>query len=400
MLGELRRAFAANFEEMEATHLATAPGRVNLIGDHIDYNGLPVFPIALGRRVSVLFRAREDALVRVANVDERFAPFDFTLRSAIDPYRGAFWGNYVKAAAQGLVPYSSTLTGIDAVVGSDIPIAAGLSSSSALVVASALALMHANRMSIERLELMDMLAKAERYVGTEGGGMDQAVCLGAREGTATRIDFDPLRLAHTAVPPGWRFIVAVSLVRAEKSGAARDAYNQRTRECRQALAAVTAILDATGRVDSYPALLAKASVEEILHAAERVPDRTLARRFRHVVTEAARVARAEHAMRIGDIDTFGSLMSESHRSLRDDFAVSCPALDELTETAMSASAAGARLTGAGFGGCAVVLCAADRAEAVLDALRRQFFAKRQFDGNLDEHLFVAEPAGGAAVSGV
>src|SRR5467141_3266420 len=255
---------------MASSHLgaavARAPGRVNLIGEHIDYCGLPVFPMALGRSVRLAFHARANRETRLVNRDPRFAPSVFTVNDSIPPAPAGDWSNYARAAAQALAQRFPDLRGVDARVESDLPIAAGLSSSSALLVAIALAIMHAHRVTMAPLELMELLARGERYVGTAGGGMDQAIILGARAGCASRIDFQPLRLTPTAVPTGWRFIVAWSLVHAEKSGAAQQAYNERTRqgdEARRLVASRLGLPEDT----AYAALLAAASVDELLKAA-------------------------------------------------------------------------------------------------------------------------------------
>lgn len=394
---ELRRAFADRYGVKEPTHIVSVPGRINLIGDHTDYNSLPVFPMALGQCVHILYRARENPLVRLVNIDPQFGPLEFALSLAVNPDPPGGWGNYVKAAGQELALQFPKLNGLEGVVESTIPIAAGLSSSSALVVAAAIALIQVNNLSLDRTDLMEMLARAEHYVGTRGGGMDQAICVGAESGTAARIDFDPLRFAPTLVPPRWRFVVANSLVRAEKSGEARDAYNLRTRECNEALQIVAAILGLEKEISSYATLLSKVEVEKILTAADQALSDTLARRFRHVVTEGVRVTQAEHAMQVGDHETFGYLMSESHRSLRDDFEVSCPELNELTEIATDAGAAGARLTGAGFGGCVIALCTDSSVGGVLESLRDNYYSRRKVEHDLIEALFVAEPGGGAEV---
>src|SRR5467141_1599313 len=252
---------------MASSHLgaavARAPGRVNLIGDHIDYCGLPVFPMALGRSVRLAFHARANRETRLVNRDPRFAPSVFTVNGSIPPAPAGDWSNYARAAVQALAQRFPDLRGVDALVESDLPIAAGLSSSSAILVAIALAIMHSNRVTMASLELMNLLARGERYVGTEGGGRDQAIILGARAGCASRIDFHPLRLTPTAVPTGWRFIVAWSLVHAEKSGAAQQAYNERTRQCDEARRLVARRLGQREDV-TYPALLAAASIEELL----------------------------------------------------------------------------------------------------------------------------------------
>src|SRR5256886_8064273 len=209
-------------------HVVRAPGRVNLIGEHIDYCGLPVFPMALRQSLHIAFHPRSDRETRLVNRDPRFAPSAFAVTESIPPAPAGDWGNYARAAAQALAQRFPDLRGVDALVESDLPIAAGLSSSSALLVAMALAIMHANGVSVPSLELMELLGRGERYVGTAGGGMDQAIILGARAGGASRIDFHPLRLTPTAVPGDWQFLVAWSLVHAEKSGGARQAYNERT----------------------------------------------------------------------------------------------------------------------------------------------------------------------------
>ncbi len=375
-----------------------APGRVNLIGDHIDYNGLQVLPMALKRHLSVLYKERDDTTVRITSTDRQYGSREFVLSASIDPCEDGDWCNYVKAAGQGVAQRFEIERGFDAVVHSDIPTAAGLSSSSALVVASALAILHANDVWVDRMELAELLAESEHYVGTRGGGMDQAICLAARRHSASRIDFSPLRLTAHLIPPEWHFIVAFSQIRAEKTGAARDVYNSRSEECREALTRVIEAEGLAGQVDSYPALLAAKPVPTLMKTAVAVLDESLARRFRHVVTEPHRVSAAERALISYDLKGFGRLMSQSHRSLKDDFEVSCAELDELVEIAEHAGAAGARLTGAGLGGCIVVLSTEKRTQKVMKALADRYFSKREFEGDLEDHLFIAEPSAGATVT--
>lgn len=367
---------------------AFAPGRVNLIGEHTDYNGLPVFPIAIDRGVRIDFRVTDDAAVRLDSPVARFDPFAFQLKRPIEAAHQGDWSNYVRAAARGLMEHGVRLRrGIEGTVTGDVPIAAGLSSSSALVVASALALLKANGTTLPRLELAALMARAERFVGLEGGGMDQAACLHGREGHALRIEFEPLRVTPVAVPEGWRWVVASSLVRAEKSGGAREAYNERARQCREALGVIAA--------RSYRDLVA---TDDLLRRARRVLAPVLFRRLRHVVTEGRRVALAEAAMRDGGMRRFGDLMVRSHESLRDDYEVSTDELDAIVEVAVGAGAAGARLTGAGFGGCAVVLCDDRTAAPVMDALAARFYAPRLGRPLTGEELFAVRAGGGASCS--
>ena len=376
--------------------LVRAPGRVNLIGEHIDYCGLSVLPMAIQRNVRIVFHPRTDRDVLLVNRDPGFGPSTFTLSETIPPAPAGDWGNYARAAAQALVPRFPDLRGIDAQVESDLPIAAGLSSSSALVVAMALAILHANDVSVAPLELMDLLARGERYVGTAGGGMDQSIILGAQAGCASRIDFHPLRLTPTAVPADWQFIVAWSMVHAEKSGAARQEYNERPRQADEARRLVAARLGHPEDT-SYPALLAAAPAPELLEIAGQSLPVVLSWRFRHVVTEAVRVHQAEAAMARGDLAVFGQLLDDSHQSLRDDYEVSHAELDHLVELAREAGAAGARLTGAGFGGSIVALCLAERAPQVLTALRERFYAPRGAAADVERYAFTAAPSPGAEV---
>ena len=395
------REAGAGARPARARWRAIAPGRVNLIGEHTDYNGLPVFPIAIDRGICIEFRAAGDAMVRLDSPVRRFAPFTFQLKRPIEAADQGDWSNYVRAAARGLLEHGVPLErGIEGTVTGDVPIASGLSSSSALVVASALALLKANGVEvggaqgIPRLELAALMARAERFVGLEGGGMDQAACLHGREGHALRIEFEPLRVTPVAVPKGWQWVVASSLVRAEKSGGAREAYNERARQCREALGVVGSV--AAGDHTSRD-LAAVDDLDGLLRQARRALAPVLFRRFRHVVTEGRRVAHAEAAMRDGDMRRFGDLMVRSHESLRDDYEVSTGELDAIVEVALGAGAAGARLTGAGFGGCAVVLCDDRTAAPVKEALAARFYEPRLGGLPTGDMMFAARAGGGAGV---
>lgn len=380
------------------TFLARAPGRVNLIGEHIDYAGLPVFPMALQREVRIACRPRDDGLVLAATTDPSYPPCHFETGPDIEPYEDGDWGNYLKAAVQGMVRAYDLERGFDAVIDSSVPVAAGLSSSSALVIATALALAGSNDLDTEPIELAELMAAAEQYVGTRGGGMDQAISAGAISGCAARVEFYPLRIEAVPVPGDWRFIVAHSLVQAHKSGGAREAYNQRRAQTEEALARVVVRLGLPdAEVGSYRDLLERVSGPETLVAAEDCLEGDLLKRLRHVVTERERVARAEVAMRSGARASFGMLMNGSHASLADDYEVSIPELDELVAIAREAGAAGARLTGAGMGGCIVALAEEEHASAVVEAIRDRFYAARGRMDDLDDHLFVAKPAPGASV---
>ncbi|MDH5588812.1 MAG: galactokinase [Gemmatimonadota bacterium] len=394
-----RRAFRERFGG-EATHLAEAPGRVNLIGEHTDYNLLPVLPLALQRRVRIVLRPRRDGRVILETLSDGFRGVDFGMSAAIAPDPPGNWGNYVKAAAQEMAVRFGADIGFEGVVESDVPVASGLSSSSALVNAVGVAVAALNDVEIGPLPLAEAMADAERYTGTQGGGMDQAISMGGREGHAALIEFAPLRMTHVPVPDGWRFVVADTLVRAEKSGAAQEAYNRRTVECREALRGVGEAAVAAGRVPvapgSYPALLEALEEPEMLAIGEDALPEVLFRRFRHVVTEAGRVRRAVEALREGEMEGFGALMDASHESLRCDYEVSAPELDTLVDLSRRAGARGARLTGAGFGGCMVALATDTGVESLLGALRDGYFEPAGVTrADAGSRLFVALPSRGA-----
>ena len=400
-------AFVREFGASPAFRIR-APGRVNLIGEHIDYNGLSVLPMALPRAVHLWVRPREDGKVRIHNLDPRFGTRRFALSSDIAPYPAGDWGNYAKAAGELLAREHGATRGVDALTTSEVPVAAGLSSSSALVVACGLSFAAANGIRLDTMAMGECMARAERYVGTEGGGMDQAISLGAVEGCASRIDFGPLSLVPVPVPGDWRFVIASSLVEAEKSGASQAAYNRRTEECAEALDRVVAglgsdvVVGPVGRAGSgarptYRDLIRHVPAETLLRVASEGLPPVLERRFRHVVTEAARVTGAESAMRAGYIAEFGRLMSASHASLRDDYEVSHEALDRLVSICMEAGAAGARLTGAGFGGCVVALTDDRSVEGLMRALDEEFYQAGGTTADPDEHLFEARPSEGASV---
>jgi galactokinase len=381
-----------------------APGRVNLIGEHVDYNGFGVLPMAIDRGIAAAWRPRGDGRVVLRSL-EGYEPREFSVEPPIAPYGPGDWGNYVKAAAQGLLDSRLPLRGAEILVSATLPPSAGLSSSSALVVLSALVLLEASGLAMPRLALAALLAEAEKYVGTQGGGMDQAASLLGLAGHALRIDFGPLR----AEPLPWFtdcvVVVANSLVRASKAEAA--GYNTRAAECR--LAAAHAARRLGRRADPPPLLadlLAVAGREEILAAlppgpvslqGAGVPEPPggfqLLRRARHVLSEAARVDAACAALRAGDAAAFGRLMDDSHASCRDDYEISCPALDRLVGLARDAGAVGARLTGAGFGGCVISLVALPSA---VEFRRRLAEAYQQATGRAPE-IWVCRPAAGVEV---
>jgi len=434
--------FLDAFPDVRKLAVARAPGRINLIGEHTDYNGLPVLPMAIERDMIVLFSPRKDRRVNLINASSRFPPRSFEISRTIRPYGQGNWGNYAKAAAQALQEVAPhMLRGIDACVTGDIPSGSGLSSSSALVVALAVALAAANGLRIERKELAELLARGERYVGTEGGGMDQAVCLLAARGNALKIGFFPLSAEPVPLPPDYSVAVCNSLVVADKTGAAREAYNRRVVECRLGVMMLRKMLglrnltllsglrrlsaaEETEAVAGFPegpltlrdaakllGVPASRLAESVLklqtgELAPEPPDGfSVKQRVRHVLSEGRRVEQAAQALGVGDVRRFGELMNQSHESCARDYEVSTPELDALVRICREAGALGARLTGAGFGGCVIALVhdsdLAGLVSSVISRYYEGYLPQMRKDAlvsvmSLEDAVFPCKPCGAAA----
>jgi N-acetylgalactosamine kinase len=408
-LQRMQDTFEACFGQGEA-RLLRAPGRVNLIGEHTDYNGYPVMPLAIQRDVLVLFRPTADGSFHIVNTDDRFSERRFTLADATVPFSMGDWGNYVKAAIQGLRSIDKTWTrGFCAVVDGTVPAAAGLASSSSLVVASGKVFLHANDIAMDGMELAEQMARAEHFVGTAGGGMDQAISMMGVKGCAVKIDFFPLRTKPTPLPPGFDVVICHSLIRAPKTESALKDYNRRPMECRIATVLLAHYLEQkTGKqiqanrlADLSGFALTSEEVQHVLGAEpltlaqvyqrsslsptewsqamagralwEPADGLKLWMRYRHVVEEAGRVTEACQVMAAGDAQALGRLMNASHSSCRDLYEISTPELDALVETARQSGAVGSRLTGAGFGGCVVSLVPSASAAEFMNKIRERYY---------------------------
>jgi galactokinase len=373
---DLTEAFGGGGE----IRVAAAPGRVNLIGEHVDYHDLPVLPMALRRRIRLAYRSRTDSLIRA--VSAGFGRREFAWAPELAPASEGDWENYPRAAARTVSRKWGVGVGIDAAIVSDLPQAAGLSSSSALLVAFTLALLEANERRVTFEELMDALPEGEHFVGTRGGGMDHAASLASKEGCASLISFDAISVRAIPVPQDWGFLVANSLRAARKSGPLREEFNARRAAGTSAIARLgfASYRDAVASVADDRVLSSG-----LLSAAERDA-------FLHVVSEARRVTAAVAAMESSDAATFGRLLLESHVSLRNRLKVSCVELDCLVDAAMESGAMGARLTGAGFGGCAVVFALRSDLQAVREGLMARFYRNRT---SASAAIIDAEPGPGA-----
>jgi len=319
---------------------AFAPGRVNLIGEHTDYNGGLALPFAISRGIVVDGIACDDLVVRAhaIDLDERYA-FAVSQRT-----RAPGWRNFVIGMVAELGALDVSVGGAQLEIGGDLPSGVGLSSSAALEVALCLALLAISRVDANEigwLELARTCARVENeWVGAQTGLLDQIASLCGEPDTALLIDFATLQLE--AVPlnlDGWRLVVLDSGQRNEH---AAGGYNERRVECARAaqLLGVSALSEADA------------------DAAARLPE-PLARRVRHVLSENRRVTAAVAALRGGDLPALGTLLNASHASLRDDFELSTPAVEATVARLLDAGAAGARIMGGGFGGCVLGLFAPD-----------------------------------------
>jgi len=341
--------------------LAEAPGRVNLIGEHVDYNDGLVLPFAIDRSVMAMWAVREDAVVRAYSVD--FGEHA-RLPSSGAETQPAGWSSYIRGVLGALADTGHAVVGIDVAIAGDVPQGAGLSSSAALEVALAGALREAAALPVGDVELALLCQRAEReFVGVQCGIMDQFASTLCQRDHALLIDCRSL--AHEAVPlrlaaAGLAVVIANSAIRREL---AATAYNDRRRECDAAVALLRRRL---GREDVRA--LRDVSLADLKRAGSALDagrdGPMLARRARHVVTEIARVAAGADALARDNFAAVGELMQESHLSLRDDYDVSSPELDLLVGLATAQDCVlGARLTGAGFGGCTVNLVLADAVAA-------------------------------------
>ncbi len=386
-LAELRATFKQRFGRAPEA-ITQAPGRVNLIGEHLDYNQGLVLPVALDRSVLAAFarRADSDIIAYSADFDEAST---FRLGQCIAHDSAAQWSSYIRGVAQILTEAGYTGVGLELAISSDVPLGVGLSSSAALEMATAAALRAVWQLDLDDKRLALVCQRAENeFVGVQCGVMDQLAAALGRTGHALLIDCRSLACEDVPLPlegQGAAIVVVDSGVRRELG---RSEYNRRREECAAALALLRVSMS-----DRSPGALRDVTLEDLERAALPQP---LLRRARHVVTEQARVERAVTALRAADLATFGLLMNESHASLRDDFEVSVPQLDRLVELAQARPGVlGARLTGAGFGGCTVNLVREDAIEAFAEDVVERYARET----GLDARMLLCRASDGLRVHG-
>lgn len=332
--------------------LVRAPGRVNIIGEHTDYNDGFVLPCAINFETVIAAARRSDDIVRALAVDGQMSEFQ-----ANQPIRksAASWSDYVRGAVDILREQGFDLGGADLVIGGDIPQGAGLSSSASLLVGIIATFADLFGLPINPTKIAVLAQRAENeFVGVNVGIMDQLISARGMAGHALLIDCRDLSINPIKIPADTAIMIVNSGIR---RGLVESAYNERRRQC----ATAAQLLDVRSLRDLSPTRL---------EAGWKRLDDVVYRRARHVVTENERVLEACEALRSNDLAKLGKLMAASHASMRDDFEITVPRLDALVDllNKVIAGNGGARMTGGGFGGCVVAVLERDEAQRVRDAV--------------------------------
>ncbi|MDO5502236.1 MAG: galactokinase [Actinomycetia bacterium] len=370
----------------EPTGVWSAPGRVNLIGEHTDYNAGLCLPIAIPHRTYAAAGPRDDGQLRVRSLADGLEPAEVVVAlDDISAQTPGGWASYPAGVLWALQEQGHNLPGMDIVLSSAVPVGAGLSSSAALTCAVAAAVDGVAGLGLldsreGRTDLVAAAMRAENEIaGAPTGGLDQAAAMHSSADHALRLDF---RSGERALVPVEFDKDALALLVCDTRAphSLNDGqYAARRKSCEDAAAYLGISSLREVRLDDLP------GVEGTLGGVD-------ARRVRHVVTEIARVDAAVHALTVGDFAEVGRLFLASHVSLRDDYEVSCPELDTVVATAMSAGALGARMTGGGFGGSAIALIPADLVQDAITLIESTFADK----GWAQPHCFTVTPSGPAA----
>jgi galactokinase len=371
---KILQAFQVEFDK-NPTWITRSPGRVNIIGEHTDYNDGFVLPMTLGFETQVALQPRTDNLVRVTALD-----MGEELEFDLDDYsRGeAGWQEYVKGVAWALKEEGYSLKGWEGVFGGDVPIGAGLSSSAALELSLARAFALAGELKWDSRKMALLCQKAENHwVGMNSGIMDQLASACGKRNSAMLIDCRSQTIRHIPLPRGGKFVI---LDTSTRRGLVESAYNERRAQCE----AVACHFGQDALRDIKPdQLLDKAGILEL----------ELYRRANHVISENQRVLEAVSALESSDLDKLGTLMNQSHTSLQNDFEVSREELDQIVNIAQHQPGCyGARLTGGGFGGCAVALVE----ESMVADFQEKVYRKYLRNTGLEPVIYPVDPAEGTS----
>jgi galactokinase len=357
----LINAYKSRFQKLP-TAIISAPGRINLIGEHTDYSGGYVLPVAIDLRVTIAFGPRDDQAVELISLDfEESFCFDL---DEIDDHQ-EHWKSYLTAVAMAMQEDGYNLKGWRGVVSGNIPIGAGLSSSAAFEVTCILAFCHASHLSLPP-EIIALLGqKAEtKWVGVNVGIMDQLISAAGKACHGILLDCASLKYELIPIPNGISFLVLDTMTRRNLSG---SDYNQRHNEVKSAINILGQNQLRAGSTDQLKMLHQKGSLSDDLYP-----------RAKHVITENQRVLKFSQAMAQEDLTSMGALINQSHLSLKNDFEVSSPELNLIVEAAQSQpNCLGARMIGAGFGGCALALVESQNIGHFIDRVTHMFHEKSQ-----------------------
>lgn len=380
LINNVTRSFTSIFG-YAPTHFIQAPGRVNLIGEHTDYNDGFVLPCAINYQMVVAAAKREDNIIRVIAVDYQNEVDEFSLDNTIEFLPNKMWANYVRGVIHFLQKDNYSFHGMDIAISGNVPQGAGLSSSAALEVAIGQTLKTLYQLPISQKEIALNGQKAEnQFVGCNCGIMDQLISACGEENHALLIDCRSLETSAVTMPEN---MVVMIINTNKKRGLVDSEYNTRRQQCEEAahILNVTALRDAT--------------LEDLL-AKKAVMSDVVYRRARHVITENSRTLDAAEALRRGDLTTLSQLMMQSHHSMSDDFEITVKEVDSLVEIVKSVIGVrgGVRMTGGGFGGCVVALVTPDLVDKVVDSVKAQYEALT----GLKETIYVCSASQGAGYS--
>lgn len=380
LINNVTRSFTSIFG-YAPTHFIQAPGRVNLIGEHTDYNDGFVLPCAINYQMVVAAAKREDNIIRVIAVDYQNEVDEFSLDNTIEFLPNKMWANYVRGVIHFLQKDNYSFHGMDIAISGNVTQGAGLSSSAALEVAIGQTLKTLYQLPISQKEIALNGQKAEnQFVGCNCGIMDQLISACGEENHALLIDCRSLETSAVTMPEN---MVVMIINTNKKRGLVDSEYNTRRQQCEEAahILNVTALRDAT--------------LEDLL-AKKAVMSDVVYRRARHVITENSRTLDAAEALRRGDLTTLSQLMMQSHHSMRDDFEITVKEVDSLVEIVKSVIGVrgGVRMTGGGFGGCVVALVTPDLVDKVVDSVKAQYEALT----GLKETIYVCSASQGAGYS--
>jgi len=365
-----------------APTVSRAPGRVNLIGEHTDYNGGFVMPAALEFATLTAASQRPDRRLRVYSmIMDETCEFDL---DSPPPGPTGEWSDYILGVALMLESTGRNLSGADLIVWSDVPIGAGLSSSAALEVSVAHALLTQSGLEFDPIEIAQICQRAENdFVGMRCGVMDQYIACCGVAGHALLIDCRSLASRHVAIAPNLRLLIANSGVRHQHAG---GEYNLRREACEEGVRLLSRYL---GPIQA----LRDVTPQQLESKRRKLPE-LIYRRCRHIVTENARVLEAERALETGDFVACGRAMNASHLSMRDDFEITCPEVDMLAGLAQNVKGVyGSRMTGGGFGGCTISLIEA----SAIDKASQMLTDGYRIAMGRDVDLYVCAPSDGAGL---